>query len=221
MHVHRHAYRFVTLAATLMVSAAAAPVASAQLVNTGVGTLTGQPSAGSGLGQGIAVGTATTLTRFGFWLGTAAAGTNVKYLIWDGTSNSLAYSQTRTLASATADNTLQLSDPFAFNLLAGRTYFFGIVADQEFTVSANLVPGVPTSANGLTFDDPNVVFDGFDDPTTSTGIDDRGGASLALQLYGTQAAAVVPEPGTVALVGAGLAAVGAVTRRRRVRPRTV
>ena len=210
--------RFVTAVASATVAVAfSAAAASAQLLNTGVGTLTGTLSALTGLGQGVAVGTATTVTQFGFWLGTAAAGTTVKYLIWDGTSNSLVYSQTRTLAAATADNTLQLSDAFSFDLLAGRTYFFGVVADQDFTVSANLVPGIPTSADGLTFDDPNVVFDGFDVPTTSTGVDDRGGASLAMQLYGTQTAAVIPEPATVALVGLGLAGAG-LAARGRARP---
>lgn len=210
-----HVRRFVPLAAALALSATAAPVASAQLLNTGVGTLTGAPSAGTGVGQGVTVSTATTLTQFGFWLGTPTAGTTLKYLIWDGTSNSLAYSQTRTLASATVDNTRQLSNAFSFNLLPGRTYFFGVVADQDFTVSASLVPPTPFSANGLTLDDPNVVFDGFAAPTTSTAIDDRGGASIALQLYGTQAAAVVPEPTTVALLGIGLAAVAGMGAARR------
>ena len=205
--------RFVTAAAAVAFSAGAA---SAQLLSTGVGTITGAPPAGTGLGQGVVVGTATTLTQFGFWLGTPTAATTLKYLIWDGTSNSLAFSQTRTLAAATADNTLQLSQAFSFSLLPGRTYFFGVVADQDFTVSANLVPPTPFAANGLTLDnDGNVVFSGFAAPTTSTAVDDRGGASLALQLVGTQATAVIPEPATVALVGAGLAAVAGAAARRR------
>ena len=44
------------------------------------------------------VSTATTLTQFGFWLGTPSIGTSVTYLIRDGTSNSLVYRPTRTLA---------------------------------------------------------------------------------------------------------------------------
>lgn len=202
--------RFVTAALAVAFSAA---TASAQLFSTGVGSFTSPNAAGEGLGQGVVVSTATTLTQFGFYLGTPNAATNVKYLIWDGTSNSLVFSQVRSLAAATADNTLLLSDPFSYALLAGRTYYFGIVADNDLDVSYALVSPTPITQNGLSIADPNVLFDGFATPTTDLS---TAGAQIALQLYGTQApTTTTPEPGALALLVVGLAGLGAGARRSR------
>ena len=206
--------RFLTAgAAALCVGVLGADTASAQLLNTGVGSYTSYNGAGEGLGEGVDVSTATTLTQFGFYLGTPNALTSVKYLIYDATANALVYSQTKSIASATADNTLVLSDPLSYALQAGRTYYFGIVANDSLTVSYSLVPPTPLSANGLALDDPNILFSGFDAPTTDLS---TAGASIAVQLYGTQGTtSVTPEPGSLLLVSLGLAGAGVVARWTR------
>lgn len=201
--------RLVTAAVVVAFSAA---TASAQLLTTGVGSYVDSSAATQGLGQGVTVSTATTLTRFGFYLGTPNAATNVKYLIWDGTSNSLVYSQVRAVTAATADNSLLLSNPFSYALLAGRTYYFGVVADNALDVSYSLVSPLPITQSGLSITDPNILFDGYTTPTTDLS---TAGAQIAMQLYGTQAASTVPEPGPLALVVVGLAGLGAGARRVR------
>lgn len=203
--------RFLTVGAALCAGVLGAGTASAQLLNTGVGSFTSSGAAGEGVGEGVDVSRATTLTQFGFYLGTPNAATSLKYLIYDATTNALVYTQTKTLAAATADNTLVLSNPFSFALLPGRTYYFGIVANNALDVSYNYVGGTPLSSNGLTLDDPNIVFSGFDTPTTDLS---TAGASIALALYGTQAS-TVPEPGSLLLVTLGMAGAGIVTRRAR------
>lgn len=45
-------------------------------------------------GEGVDVSTATTLTQFGFYVGTPNAATSLKYLIYDATANALVYTQT-------------------------------------------------------------------------------------------------------------------------------
>lgn len=200
------------LSAGALASGALAPAAArAQLLITGVGSYVSNLSADEGLGQGVSVSTATTLTQFGFYLGTLSAGTNVKYLVWDGTDNALVYSQVRTISAATADNTLLLSDPFSYAMQVGRTYYLGVVADGDLDVTYDLQSPTAITQNGLSVNDGNVLFDGYAAPTTDLS---TAAATLSMQVYGTQAA-VVPEPGSLALLGAGLVALGAGARRAR------
>ncbi|HEY0779539.1 MAG TPA: PEP-CTERM sorting domain-containing protein [Gemmatirosa sp.] len=205
--------RFLTAGVgALCVSVLGAGTASAQLLNTGVGSFTSSNAAGEGLGEGVDVSTATTLSQIGFYLGLPNAGTSVKYLIYDVTANALVYSETKVFAAVAADNTLELSDPFSYALLPGRTYYFGVVANSALDVSYNYVAGTPLSANGLTLNDPNILFSDFGAPTTDLS---TAGSSIALQLYGAQAS-TVPEPGSLLLLSFGLTGAGVVARRTRM-----
>lgn len=206
--------QFVAPRAVLAVSTAtfalAPAAASAQLLDTGVGNGTTYRTT-AGVGQAVAVSTTTQLTTFGFYLG-ANAGTTVKYVIFNGSDNTLLYSQTRTFTAAVAQGTLELTAPFTFTLVGGQTYYFGVLGNGGAFNVSYFGANAATAAHGLAVSGTNVNYDTFAAPVYTV----SGGATIALRLNGTQGpVTTTPEPGTWALLGTGLATLAGVARRRR------
>lgn len=186
-----------------------APVAQAQLLDTGLGNSTTFRGPNSGPGQGVLVSTATTLTNIGFYLGSPNGG-NVKFLIFDGTNTSLLFFTALTLRPQ-SDGILTVSNPFTFALNAGSTYNFGVISDQALDVSYFFPPST-SSANGLSVVGVNTNYANYSAPTPAGG----GGASIALALYGTQGAVTTtPEPASIALLATGLVGVFGAVRRKQ------
>lgn len=192
--------------AALATPAISSPLLADTLLDTGAPNSTTERQAGSGPGQLVTVGTATTLTNIGFYSATPAGG-NVKYMIWDGTNSSLLFSIVGTTVTGSTP-TLTYSPNFTFNLLAGNSYYFGIISDSALNVGFTF-PATIVSQNSLTATATNSNYSNFALPTPSA----SGLASINLVLLGTQGA--VPEPATWAMMIIGFGAIGWSVRRGR------
>jgi hypothetical protein len=186
------------------------------LLNTGAGNfVTSRPQSGGlfqGTGTEVSVATTTTLTGMAMDLDMPSGGM-IKYMIWDGTDTSLLFSETQTLAASSTLTFVQ-STPFSFTLLAGNSYFFGVISnatsDGSFNISDFFPPDIVTQ-NGLSTVCCNSNYNNFASPTTTSG----GSATIALELFGTQAS--VPEPNSVILMSTMLLAVAFLARKRIAR----
>ena len=177
------------------------------LFDTGPGnTTTSRPQGGAfnGVGTPVTVSTTTNLTNIAMDIMMPNGG-NITYMIWDSSDTTLLFSETQALAP-TGSLSFVLSTAFSFALVAGQTYNFGVISDAT-TNGAFTISDFSTSAtftqNGLSSICCNTNYNNFASPTPNGG----GGATIALDLYGTQASA--PEPGTFAMFGgAALALIG-------------
>ena len=151
----------------------------------------------SGPGQGVAAGANITITQMAMDLNMPNGG-DIKYMIWDSTNTTLLYSQVLTLA-ASSTQTFVLSNPFSFNLAAGQTYYFGVIADNNLTVS-DFFPAQTLSQDGLTLVNPNSNYTNFASPTFSI----FGAASITLELLGNSTS-TIPEPASCALLVSAVA----------------
>jgi hypothetical protein len=204
----RRAMKCVLAGAALAMSATSSPLLASTLLDTGAPNGTSTRTADSGPGQLINVATNTTLTSIGFYSATPNGG-NVKYMIWDGTNSTLLFSIVGTTVTGSTP-TLTFSQDFTFNLLAGSSYYVGIISDSALNVGFTF-PEITVSQNGLTATGDNSNYVSFASP----GLFGTGGGSINLVLRGTQGA--VPEPATWAMMMIGFGAIGISMRHRRQR----
>jgi hypothetical protein len=143
---------------------------------------------GSGPGQGVSVTQSVTITGFQFFANLPSGG-NAKFMIWNGTNSTLLFSQTETFAASGTEAWID-SGSISFNLVAGDTYWFGIIANNAIDVGY-LFPPNAYSANGLTaVSTGNSNYLNFNSPS----FNGYAMANIALRLE------AVPGP----VVGAGL-----------------
>jgi hypothetical protein len=185
------------------------------IFNTGAGDgFTSRPAGGTyqGVGTPVSVSTATTLTNIAMDLSMPNGG-NIEYMIWDGTDVNLLFTTAAEAVTPGSTLTFVQSPNFSFSLVAGDTYYFGVISDAVIDGNLNVsyfsLDNTFTQ-NGLASLCCNSNYDNFASPTP----DAPGGATMALQLFGTQT--TTPEPATFGMIGAALSLLG-LSRLRRNR----
>ena len=208
----RSSTKAIIAAAALAIPTFSSPLLASTLLDTGAPTATTIRDAahnqlGIGPGQGVNVATNTTLTNIGFYSATPSGG-NVKYMIWNGTNSTLLFSIVGTTTTGSTP-TLNFSPDFSLDLLAGNTYYFGIISDSPLDVGFSFFGSV--SQSGLTATGNNSNYTNYATPSFVG----TGGANINLVLLGTQAAGAVPEPATWMMMLIGFGAIGWSVRRGR------
>jgi len=198
----------IIAAAALAMPAFSSPLLATTLLDLGAPNFTTTRPADNGPGQLVNVATNTSLTNIGFYSATPNGG-NVKYMIWDGTNSTLLFSIVGTTVTGSTP-TLTFSPDFTFNLLAGSSYYFGIISDSALDVGIINNGAITLTQNGLTATGNNSNYTNFGSPTFVA----LAGASINLVLLGTQTGAV-PEPATWMMMIIGFGAIGWSVRRGR------
>lgn len=206
----RNLKKCIVAGTALAIATFSSPVLADTLLDTGAPTATtfrdaAHNQAGVGPGQSVVVATNTTLTNIGFYSATPSGG-DVKYMIWDGTNSSLLFSIVGTTVTGSTP-TLTYSPDFSFDLLAGNTYYFGIISESPLDVGFSFYGTV--SQSGLTATGNNSNYTNFASPAFVN----IAAANINLVLLGTQGA--VPEPATWAMMIIGFGAIGWSVRRGR------
>jgi len=204
----RSSMKAIIAAAALAMPAFSSPLLAATLLDLGAPNFTTTRPADNGPGQLVNVATNTSLTNIGFYSATPNGG-NVKYMIWDGTNSTLLFSIVGTTVTGSTP-TLTFSPDFTFNLLAGSSYYFGIISDSALDVGIINNGAITLTQNGLTATGNNSNYTNFGSPTFVA----LAGASINLVLLGTQTGAV-PEPATWMMMIIGFGAIGWSVRRGR------
>ena len=192
----------LTTAVVAVMGAAAAPASAGAIFDLGPVDYMSVRGSDDGLGQGVGVATSAEIQGFSFF-GNLPNGADVTFMIWDGANSTLLFSQTDTFA-ASSDGGWFGTAPLDFNLVAGNTYWFGVIADDAINVGY-LYPAVSYSANGLTaIETGNSNYDTFANPAFAG----LGTVEIGLQING------VPEASTWAMLVAGFAGLGCAARGR-------
>jgi hypothetical protein len=202
----RSSMKAIIAAAALAMPAFSSPLLATTLLDLGAPNFTTTRPADNGPGQLVNVATNTSLTNIGFYSATPNGG-NVKYMIWDGTNSTLLFSIVGSTVTGSTP-TLTFSPDFTFNLLAGNSYYFGIISDSALDVGIILSP-ITLTQNGLTATGNNSNYTNY----TSPSFLGLAGASINLVLLGSQGA--VPEPATWMMMLIGFGAIGWSVRRGR------
>ncbi len=146
--------------------------------------------------------------------GQMTADGNARWVIFDNTSDppgpQRLFMTNAVAATATTTNQWYDSPAISFTLQAGQAYYMGLIADQPFVYNYEYGAGATSeSANGLTSPvGPNGNATSFDNPTWAG----PGLVQQSIRIF----AADVPEPGSIALMGAGLVGLAVAMRKRIV-----
>lgn len=188
----------------------ASRVADAQIFDTGIGDFTTFRTATLGPGQGVNASLTQSISSFGFYAGVTNAATNLKFQIWNSANSSILFEQIKTYGPL-ASGTLVTTNAMSFTLNSGNTYYFALLGDNNYNVSAFFSP-IAFSQNGISLVNPNTNYG----PYASPAFMGSAAASIALRINGP--GTTVPEPGSIALLGAGLVGLaGVAVRRNRAR----
>src|ERR1035438_4664030 len=110
------------------------------IFNTGAGDgFTSRPAGGTyqGVGTPVSVSTATTLTNIAMDLSMPNGG-NIEYMIWDGTDVNLLFTTAAEAVTPGSTLTFVQSPNFSFSLVAGDTYYFGVISDAVIDGNLNV-----------------------------------------------------------------------------------
>ena len=156
-------------------------------------------------------GSDVVISSFGTF-GQMTADGNVEWLIFDNSSTpQLLFSTSPVAQIATTTDQWYDSPTFSFTLLANQDYYMGLIADQDFVYNWELDGATAESANGLTAPiGQNGNAATFAAPTWDGG----GGVQQSIRIFAPDAEADAPEPGSVALMGAGLIGLAVAMRKR-------
>lgn len=196
-------------AATVAAASLLAPNAASAVTLLDLGAPTDTTVRGDSFGPGqmVSVAVNTTLNSIGFYTASPSGG-QIKYVVFDGANDNLLFSITSAAVAGDA-LTLNTSPTFAYNLLSGSSYYFGVISDSELNVGFSAV--TTFTQNGLTASGPNSNYNDFTNPRFAN----LAGATINLVLTGTQGAGAVPETATWGMMIAGFGMMGAAMRTRR------